>query len=336
MRLGVIGLFGVAMSACHLSTPYEFKTGIGNDDTTIEQEASGSTLIDALTYGAKGVRIGLHSLGTGVKRSVLLGGTFTLPSSYRCRYYQIVATRGHVQDFRNQLACASQGGNSWKSVNLLSDSEMVGDRRSPKWINPRHRVRVGSGFFVTHQGHVFTSAHVVQNCLTIYAIDTYGSTAEGVVIGLDENTDLAVISTGLESKHVVHPYLPSRSGMGETVTVYGNPANNNRSVIAERKMGTVKRNVGYDNNPILFTLDMSLDNGYSGGPVVTDSGGLVGVVHGADREDFNTSYAIWGGVLKELVDLWGIPVGRRQSNSPYWSPKNGEKASVSIRCNLQN
>jgi len=309
-------------------------TSSGIGEASVRREVTGYTLSHALTHGVKGDRIELRSIVHRVNRYVVLGRVFTLPSSYHCRYYQFFATRGQVQGFRVRLACAIKGNSSWKSVDLLADYEMLGNSKSQKWSNPKRKARLGSGFFVTRQGHVFTSAHVVRNCLKITVTDSHGAMAEASVVGMDEVTDTAVIITKLKSNYVVHPYSPSSDVLNESVKVYGMATDGSDPANTVLKPGTIRRLVGYDNNPIVFTMDLNLDHGSSGGPVILDGGHLLGIVHAADRHKHNTSYAVWGGILMELMDRWGIPSGNRRRSSSFWSTWDGVKASVSIRCNL--
>jgi S1-C subfamily serine protease len=176
---------------------------------------------------------------------------------------------------------------------------------------------VGSGFFCTivsdefdstQYGYIVTAAHVIlnddgelQNNIWIHLaspeIDSFPLTGNGVVMGYDIIADIALIritGTGGKYQSLHLPVLDSRTqlSIGQYVNTLGfpqgeDPQSITRGIVRDKKYqfagsvnvdtpsGTQVDDVAYPES--VFT-DTSIYVGNSGGPTITDSGHVVGIL----------------------------------------------------------
>jgi serine protease Do len=141
----------------------------------------------------------------------------------------------------------------------------------------------GSGVILTADGYIVTNNHVVEGARKIEVklptsgtARTEGMTVPAKVIGVDRETDLAVIKiekTGLAT-------LPlgdsTQLRQGELVMAFGNP----RGLEGSMSMGIVSstaRQVKPDDAMVYIQTDAPINPGNSGGPLVNTDGRVVGI-----------------------------------------------------------
>lgn len=139
------------------------------------------------------------------------------------------------------------------------------------------KASIGSGLFVTAQGHVITNYHVVSEL--IHAPERYGANLIDVggtrhkvkVVAVDVVHDLAVLSSGLTPP--AHFTLEGvRLSQGQRLYSLGHPRDLGLSIVE----GTYNGHLSHTLHPrIHFTG--SLNPGMSGGPAITDEGRVAGI-----------------------------------------------------------
>lgn len=146
-------------------------------------------------------------------------------------------------------------------------------------INNRKQKVSGSGFIAREDGIIITNEHVVQKAQKV-EVTLLGDKRryKAVVVGADEQTDIAVLKIEPAQKLAVPPmgdYKKVR--VGEGVLAIGNPYGLDGTVsfgIVSAKGRNL--NVGSLINDFLQT-DAMIDHGSSGGPLVNLRGEIVGV-----------------------------------------------------------
>ena len=148
---------------------------------------------------------------------------------------------------------------------------------------------VGSGFFVTREGHIVTNFHVVsQAALKPDQHDLVYVTADGreapvTILQIDVLHDLALLKAGDSGKRSFDAlaFRPETRvlGQGERIYSLGNPLDVGFAVMEGNYNGLVKRSF----YPQIF-FGGALSAGMSGGPAL-DQGGLVVGVNVARRVD---------------------------------------------------
>lgn len=138
---------------------------------------------------------------------------------------------------------------------------------------------VGTGFFVTADGHLVTNYHVVAELVSAperyraEAIDARGTTRPVTVLGVDVVHDLAILGTGF--RPAAHFALDGTAGpvaQGDRLYSLGHPRDLGLSIVE----GTYNGLLAHTLYPRLHFTG-SINPGMSGGPTVTDAGRVVGV-----------------------------------------------------------
>lgn len=137
----------------------------------------------------------------------------------------------------------------------------------------RQRPSSGSGFFVTVDGHLVTNHHVVDGCRRI----ARGDGAELTLLATDRANDLALLKGP-----PVADAASLRSGpdarQGEDVLTYGFPLQGMLSSSGQLGAGMVTALAGLRDHPGHLQIDVPVQPGNSGGPLLDRRGQVVGVV----------------------------------------------------------
>ena len=133
----------------------------------------------------------------------------------------------------------------------------------------------GSGFIVSADGYILTNAHVVENAdeVTVKMTDRREYTAK--VVGVDEQTDVAVLKIEAKNLPTVRLGDPSKLRPGEWVVAIGSPFGLENSVTAGIVSATA-RAAGGNYTPFIQT-DVAVNPGNSGGPLFNLNGEVVGI-----------------------------------------------------------
>jgi uncharacterized protein len=173
----------------------------------------------------------------------------------------------------------------------------------------------GTGFFVSRQGHVLTNHHVVEGCVSIRTT-VEGIQKEVVVIGTDTRNDLAV----LKLSGSMPSFARFRGGRNirpaDSVVLVGFPLRGLLASEANITTGTVSALAGLGNGTRFLQVTAPVQPGNSGGPVLDQSGHVVGVVVSkldaltvakiAKDIPQNVNFAINGAVARAFLDSYGV------------------------------
>ena len=135
----------------------------------------------------------------------------------------------------------------------------------------------GTGFVVSRQGHILTNHHVVDGCTSI-RVTTDGHKKELTVVGADAENDLAVLKLPAPALSVAR-FREGRSiRPGDSVVVVGFPLHGLLASEANVTTGTVSALAGIRNDTRFLQVTAPVQPGNSGGPLLDQSGNIVGVV----------------------------------------------------------
>ncbi len=138
---------------------------------------------------------------------------------------------------------------------------------------------LGSGFiFDAANGFVLTNQHVVAGADRIDVILSDGRRREGIVVGADEATDLAVLQIRASRLHELGLGDSDALGVGDEVFALGNPfgldGTFSRGIVSAMGRSIGIRNVRYQG---FIQTDAVINPGNSGGPLVDRRGEVIGV-----------------------------------------------------------
>ena len=150
-----------------------------------------------------------------------------------------------------------------------------GGRAAPQPSQPRQSL--GSGFFISADGYLVTNNHVVDGATEITIGTAGGETYPARVIGLDPQTDLALLKVDEE---IEFPFVTLEDEphyrVGDWVVAVGNPFGLGGTATAGIISAT-GREIGNSNYNDFLQIDAPINRGNSGGPTFSLDGKVVGV-----------------------------------------------------------
>ena len=171
------------------------------------------------------------------------------------------------------------------------------------------RQGVGSGFVISEEGHILTNTHVVASAEQIRLIFRDGTEAKGRLVGLDEQTDIAVIQADAP-REKLHPAPLADSDairVGQKAIAIGNPFGLGQT--ASVGVITGKGRVLPMSRTTLLTnviqTDAAINLGNSGGPLINSRGEVMGIntalVVGANNIAFSIPINTAKALLPQLL-----------------------------------
>lgn len=153
---------------------------------------------------------------------------------------------------------------------------------------------VGSAFLVD-DGLVMTAAHVVTEAASVVVAQDDGGVYPAAVVGIDEVNDIAVLEVSDDVRGHAFDLADAPSSAGEALAVIGHPLGDPLTITS----GTASR-VSEDLWPD-FQLDVSVNPGNSGGPVVRGDGEVVGMAVARRLDAVGMAYAVRVELLAERL-----------------------------------
>lgn len=153
-------------------------------------------------------------------------------------------------------------------------------------LMPRYRQveSIGSGFVIRKDGMILTNYHVVQNAAKLYVNFSDGRRIEGVVVGADERSDLAVIAVKGENFRCVKFGNSDEAMIGEWAIAIGNPflnfINDAHPTVTVGVVSALDRNFAPTEGVYyqgMIQTDAAINPGNSGGPLVNALGEVIGI-----------------------------------------------------------
>jgi serine protease Do len=135
---------------------------------------------------------------------------------------------------------------------------------------------MGSGFIVSADGVILTNAHVVDGAKEVTVKLTDKREFEAKVLGVDPQTDVAVVKIAASNLPVVKLGDPAESKVGEWVLAIGSPFGFENSATAG--IISAKGRALPDENYVPFIqTDVAVNPGNSGGPLFNMKGEVIGI-----------------------------------------------------------
>jgi S1-C subfamily serine protease len=220
------------------------------------------------------------------------------------RRFLLTARRGSVRHSAGAAACATA-----LCCGLLGLAIAVPSAAGPPAPGgPSGRVKSGTGFFVTLDGFLVTSAHVVSGCgnVSIWAHD--GVERHGYLIASDAKHDVALLYAGYDAANNAPILSRDPPHPGEEVFTLG------FGVVAEEPLRPILVGGSYvgddtatSGNRVLL-IRAKLRAGNSGGALIGADGSLLGMVIGRDEARRDMGVAIPSGDIEAMLSAHRIPL----------------------------
>jgi serine protease Do len=173
---------------------------------------------------------------------------------------------------------------------------------------PRDRARrsqaLGSGFVISEDGFIVTNNHVIEGADEIEIEFFSGKRLDAEVIGIDKNTDIALLKVKPDAPLPFVPFGDSDlMRVGDWVMAMGNPLGQGFSVSAGI-VSARKRALSGSYDDFLQT-DAAINRGNSGGPLFNMEGQVIGVntaILSPNGGSIGIGFSMASNVVSKVVD----------------------------------
>ena len=178
----------------------------------------------------------------------------------------------------------------------------------PKTPGSRERAGLGSGIVISPDGLVLTNSHVVGSSKQIRLRDHEGIVTDARVLGVDPDTDLALLrADGVRDLHYASLGNSKNLRRGQLVVAIGNPLGFESTVTAGvvSALGRSIRSANGRTIEDVIQTDAALNPGNSGGPLVSSASEVIGIntaiISGAQGICFAVASNTAQFVLSEII-----------------------------------
>ena len=202
----------------------------------------------------------------------------------------------------------------------------------------------GSGFFVSAKGHILTSQHVIEDCASVRVV-LPGHAEPAEITGRDEQNDLAVLKADIKADAVATFRTGPGVQAGDAVVVVGFPLRGLLGIQANISTGTISALSGLGNDARFLQITAPVQPGSSGGPLLDESGNVVGIVFGklnalailgmtGDLPQ-NVNWAVKSQIAQAFLDANGVKYQTSPSRAKLSPREIGSRAkafTVPVEC----
>lgn len=183
-------------------------------------------------------------------------------------------------------------------------------------IRRKRENSLGSGVIIDTDGYLLTNNHVIEGADAIRVVLASGQTLDADIIGVDKDTDLAVLK-------VDHDNLPSISfarskhlKVGDVVLAIGNPFGVGQTVTQGIVSATGRSQLGINTFENFIQTDAAINPGNSGGALINAHGDIVGIstaifskTGGSHGIGFAIPADLARGVMQQIVETGHVVRG---------------------------
>lgn len=172
----------------------------------------------------------------------------------------------------------------------------------------------GSGFLYNDKGDIITNAHVIEDANVIYVRTSNAHIYSAAVIGLGEQTDIAVIRVPELAEQSFLPIEKDIPGeIGDEIIALGSPHGFQNTVTLGIISGS-ERNFsvdGYDYNNV-YQISAQITHGNSGGPLIHRNTGNVIGINSVGTNDGTIGFSIPITEVIDQIEQWSTEVTNEQ------------------------
>ena len=162
-----------------------------------------------------------------------------------------------------------------KEEQKILPGKQVPARKNQK--NFKIRPNKGSGVIINSAGYIVTNNHVVEGAQRIEVMLHDGRRLDAQIIGLDPDTDLAVIGIQLKELPAVSIADSNNTRVGDIVLAIGNPFGIGQTVTQGIISATGRDRVGLNTYENFIQTDAAINRGNSGGALINTRGEILAI-----------------------------------------------------------
>ena len=210
----------------------------------------------------------------------------------------LLQTREDLSTVNSNLGNISQQFSQLKA-NVGEDFSGIIENVVPAVVTIRTDVAQGTGFLITDNGYLVTNAHVLSGGSYAQAITYDQKVIDAQFIGYDENLDIALLKIP-GSYDSLSLGNSDNAQVGQKVVAIGNPLGLQFSV-SQGIISGVDRE-GINGLPYYIQTDAALNPGNSGGPLIDDTGKVIGINNFKIGQGESLGFALESNYIKEAVN----------------------------------
>lgn len=210
----------------------------------------------------------------------------------------------------------------------------------PAW----RTVSTGSGIAITRSGLILTNEHVVRQCDT-YQVILGARTLKATLRAADAAKDIALLVVEESFPLAATVRKDTAPRLGEPVAVIGYPLVQVLSAQPNVSFGHINSTVGIKGDPEKMQIDVPIQRGSSGGPVLDEAGHVIGIV--VSKLDAlklakstgdlpqNINFAIRGDVVRSFLEAQKVDFTASSTSAKLENTeiaKRGTAVTVIVRC----
>jgi len=152
-----------------------------------------------------------------------------------------------------------------------------GDRNNNRKQPQTPAANLGSGVIVSPDGYILTNQHVIDGADQIEIALSDSRTTNAKVIGIDPETDLAVLKINLPNLPTITLGRMDQTRVGDVVLAIGNPFGVGQTVTMGIISALGRNHLGINTFENFIQTDAPINPGNSGGALVDVNGNLLGI-----------------------------------------------------------
>lgn len=178
-----------------------------------------------------------------------------------------------------------------------------------------HQTITGSGFLYNDKGDIITNAHVIKDVDAIYVRTSNARFYPAAVVGISEETDIAVIRVPQLANMDFLPLTNEIADIGEEVIALGSPHGFQNTVTLGIISGTERDFTvdGFDYSNV-YQISAQITHGNSGGPLIKRETGEIIGINSVGTEDGTIGFSIPIDEVIEQITEWSNKAVNDQLN----------------------
>lgn len=197
-------------------------------------------------------------------------------------------------------------------VSINTSTNAKPQRKGDPWFrffngepDEQDQAGLGSGVIVSPQGYILTNNHVVEGADDIEVVLHDGRKAAAKIIGVDPDTDLALLKVELDKLPVIVLGHPDALAVGDVVLAIGNPFGVGQTVTSGIVSALGRNHLGINTFENFIQTDAAINPGNSGGALVDVNGQLIGInsaIYSRSGGNMGIGFAIPVSTAKNVMD----------------------------------
>jgi serine protease DegS len=168
---------------------------------------------------------------------------------------------------------------------------------------------LGSGVILSSQGYILTNNHVISGADEIQVLLGDGRSARATVVGVDADTDLAILRIALDRLPTIVIGDSKALRVGDIAMAIGNPFGVGQTVTLGIISATGRDHLGINTYEDFIQTDAAINPGNSGGALINARGELIGInsaiysrTGGSQGIGFAIPVNMAKGVMKQIIE----------------------------------